>query len=63
MIDEGRTGNALVYQAAVNRLTTFCNDDIALNKIDYKLLTEFIHQLSILFLLDVMDWRQIICLC
>ena len=47
MMQEGRTGNALVYQAAVNRLTTFCNDDITLNKIDYKVLTEFIHQLKL----------------
>ncbi|MCF7569614.1 phage integrase SAM-like domain and Arm DNA-binding domain-containing protein [Sabulilitoribacter arenilitoris] len=47
MMDEGRTENALVYQAAVNRLTAFSNDDIAFNKIDYKLLTEFIHQLKL----------------
>ena len=42
MIDEGRTGNALVYQTAVNRLVTFCGDEISFEKIDYKLLTEFI---------------------
>jgi integrase/recombinase XerD len=47
MMQEGRTGNALVYQTAVNRLTAFSNDEIAFNKIDYKLLTAFIHQLKL----------------
>jgi integrase/recombinase XerD len=47
MIDEGRTGNALVYQTAVNRLVTFCGDEISFEKIDYKLLTEFIHYLKV----------------
>jgi len=47
MIDEGRTGNAIVYQTAVNRLITFNNDDITFNKMDYKLLTEFIHYLKL----------------
>jgi integrase len=43
----GRTGNAIVYQTAVNRLIAFSSDDIALNKIDYKLLTGFIHRLKL----------------
>jgi site-specific recombinase XerD len=47
MMQEGRTGNAIVYQTAVNRLIAFSSDDIALNKIDYKLLTEFIHHLKL----------------
>lgn len=45
MIDEGRAGNALVYQTAINRLVTFCGD-LTFDKIDYKLLTEFIHHLK-----------------
>lgn len=47
MMDEGRTGNAIVYQTAVNRFTAFSFDEIAFNKIDYKLLTEFIHHLKL----------------
>ncbi len=47
MMEEGRTGNALVYQTAVNRLITFCGDKITFDKIDYKLLTEFIHHLKV----------------
>jgi len=47
MMEEGRTGNALVYQTAVNRLITFCGGEITFNKIDYKLLTEFIHLLKV----------------
>ena len=47
MMDEGRTGNAIVYQTAANRLTAFSYDEIAFNKIDYNLLTEFIHQLKL----------------
>jgi site-specific recombinase XerD len=47
MIDEGRTGNALTYETGVNRLMAFCGDEITFDKIDYKLLTEFIHHLKV----------------
>ena len=47
MMQVNRTGNALVYQTAVNRLITFCGDEITFDKIDYKLLTEFIHHLKV----------------
>jgi len=47
MLATNRTGNAIVYQTALNRLIAFCNDDIAFNKIDYQLLTEFIHHLKL----------------
>ena len=47
MIDEGRTGNALTYETGVNRLISFSGDEITFDKIDYKLLTEFIHHLKV----------------
>ena len=47
MIKEGRTGNALVYQTAVNRLISFSGEQITFDRIDYKLLTEFIHHLKV----------------
>ncbi len=46
MMEVNRTGNAIVYQTAVNRLNTFCGD-LTFDKIDYKLLTEFIHHLKV----------------
>lgn len=41
-----RTGNAVVYQTAVNRLMAFCNDkQLKFEQIDYSLLDRFKHQL------------------
>jgi site-specific recombinase XerD len=40
-----KTGNALVYQTAVNRLVAFCGKDIPFDAIDYVLLEKFRHHL------------------
>jgi len=46
MTEVGRTGNALVYQTAVNRFTSYCNNrDICFSEIDYTLLDKFSHHL------------------
>lgn len=46
MMEVGRTGNALVYQTAVNRFTSFCNNrDVYFSDIDYTLLDKFSHHL------------------
>lgn len=48
MFDSNRTGNAIVYQTAVNRFMRFCNrDDIKFSDIDYSLLEKFSHSLTI----------------
>ncbi|MDU8886990.1 site-specific integrase [Yeosuana sp. MJ-SS3] len=51
LIDElmatNKTGNAIVYRTATNRLLEFCGKDIMLNEIDYKLLDKFIHHLQL----------------
>jgi integrase/recombinase XerD len=48
MFESKRTGNAIVYQTAVNRFLQFCNkDDIPFDKINYKLLDGFIHSLTV----------------
>ncbi len=47
MIEVNRTGNAIVYQTAVNRLLSFYGrDDLGFHEIDYSLLDHFSHHLS-----------------
>lgn len=47
MIEINRTGNAIVYQTAVNRLLSFYGrDDLGFQEIDYSLLDDFAHHLS-----------------
>lgn len=45
MFEVKRTGNAIVYQTAVNRLINYAGGDISIKDIDYKLLEGFIHHL------------------
>lgn len=46
MIEIKRSGNAIVYQTAVNRLINFCgNKNIKLTDIDYNFLNNFKHKL------------------
>jgi site-specific recombinase XerD len=48
MIEVNRTGNAIVYQTAVNRLLSFYGrDDLGFQDIDYSLLDDFAHHLSL----------------
>lgn len=42
-----RTGNAIVYQTAVNRLINYAHDSIRFEDLNYKLLTDFEHYLKI----------------
>jgi len=46
MMEVKRTGNAIVYQTAVNRLLNYCKTDISFNEINYELLDKFIHHLK-----------------
>ena len=46
MMEVRRTGNAIVYQTAVNRLIGYTKRDISFKDIDYKLLDGFIHHLK-----------------
>lgn len=45
MFEVKRTGNAIVYQTAVNRLLNFSNENIMFVDINFKLLTSFEHHL------------------
>ncbi len=45
MFEVNRTGNAIVYQTAVNRLITYCGRDVSFTEINYQLLDEFKHHL------------------
>ena len=45
MFEVNRTGNAIVYQTAVNRLITYCGRDVYFTEINYQLLDEFKHYL------------------
>jgi integrase len=48
MFESKRTGNAIVYQTAVNRFLDFYSkEDLHFKEITYKLLEEFIHSLTI----------------
>jgi integrase/recombinase XerD len=48
MFESKRTGNAIVYQTAVNRFLQFYGkDDIPFDNINYKLLDGFIHSLTV----------------
>jgi integrase len=45
MMEVKRTGNAIVYQTAVNRLIAFCGRDISFQEVNYTLLDQFSHHL------------------
>ena len=48
MYQLNKTGNALIYQTAVNRLLEFCgNPNITFPELSYTLLEQFSHQLSV----------------
>lgn len=48
MFESKRTGNAIVYQTAVNRFLQFYSkDDLQFKEITYKLLEEFVHTLKV----------------
>lgn len=48
MIEVRRTGNAIVYQTAVNRLVDFCNNkNLKFSEIDYAFLEAFKHKLTL----------------
>jgi integrase/recombinase XerD len=47
MIQTNKTGNALVYQTAVNRFITYCGKDVAFVEINYTLLDQFSHHLLV----------------
>ena len=46
MMEINKTGNALVYQTALNSFTSFCEDNIEFHKIDYNLLDQYNHFLT-----------------
>jgi integrase/recombinase XerD len=45
MMEVKRTGNAIVYQTAVNRLIAFCGRDISFEEVNYTLLDQFSYHL------------------
>lgn len=45
MMEVKRTGNAIVYQTAVNRLIAFCGKDVSFVEVNYELLDQFKHHL------------------
>lgn len=47
MIQTNKTGNALVYQTAVNRFVGYCGNDISFVEINFTLLDQFKHHLLI----------------
>ena len=48
MVEEKRSGNAIVYQTAVNRLINYCNNqDIKFSEIDYNFLNAFKHEMLV----------------
>ena len=47
MMQTNKTGNALVYQTAVNKFIEFYGSDIQFKSIDYSLLDRFTHQLTL----------------
>ena len=47
MLEVNRTGNAIVYRTAVNRLIGYAGDDITFKRIDYSLLKKFEHHLAV----------------
>lgn len=47
MMQIGQTGNALVYQTAVNRLIGYCGKDISFVELNFTLLDQFRHHLLI----------------
>jgi integrase len=46
MMEINKTGNALVYQTALNSFTSFCGNNIEFQKIDYRLLDQYNHFLT-----------------
>ncbi len=47
MMETSKTGNALVYQTAVNKLIAYCGKDVVFTEINFKLLDEFKHHLLV----------------
>lgn len=47
MLVVNKTGNAVVYQTALNKFISFCGGDIDFKSIDYTLLTQFQHSLEV----------------
>lgn len=47
MMQTSKTGNALVYQTAVNRLIAYCGKDVSFVELNYTLLDQFRHHLLI----------------
>ena len=47
MLAINKTGNALVYQTALNRFLDFCKKDILFHEIDYILLNQYKHHLEL----------------
>lgn len=47
MFEINKTGNAIVYQTAVNKFISFCGRDIDFKSIDYTLLNQFQHSLEV----------------
>lgn len=47
MMQTSKTGNALVYQTAVNRLIAYCGKDVSFVEINFTLLDQFRHHLLV----------------
>ena len=47
MMETNKTGNALVYQTAVNSFVNFCGSDTQFKEINYSLLEQYTHHLSL----------------
>lgn len=45
MMEANRTGNAIVYKTAVNRMISYCGRDISFQELNYELLDQFSHHL------------------
>ena len=45
MLEAKRTGNAMDYKTAVDRLINYCGKDVSFTDINYQLLDEFKHYL------------------
>ena len=47
LMQTNKIGNALVYQTATNRFIDFCGENIKFNQIDFNLIEQFTHRLSL----------------
>lgn len=45
MMEANRTGNAIIYKTAVNRMISYCGKDISFQELNYELLDQFNHHL------------------